>query len=82
MAKNFKKTAIKTEKNKKKFKKRDSFVIARSEATKQSRKRECGTLDCFATLAMTGRIDCHDFLAKFSNDFVLKIAASSAAMTG
>jgi hypothetical protein len=27
-------------------------------------------------------LDCHDFLAKFSNDFVLKIAASSAAMTG
>ena len=28
MAKNFKKTAIKTEKNEKKFKKSDSFVIA------------------------------------------------------
>ena len=56
MAKNFKKTAIKTEK---KFKKSDFSVIARSKATKQSRKRECGTLDCFATLAMTGRIDCH-----------------------
>ena len=53
MAKKFKKTAIKTGKNEKKFKKSDFSVIARSEATKQSRKRECGTLDCFATLAMS-----------------------------
>jgi hypothetical protein len=29
-------------------------VIARSEATKQSRI-QCSTLDCFATLAMTGK---------------------------
>ena len=39
MAKNFKKTAIKTEK---KFKKSDfSVIAARSKATKQSRKRKC-----------------------------------------
>ena len=54
MAKNFKKPAIKTEKNGKKFKKSDFSVIARSEATKQSKERKLGTLDCFATLAMTG----------------------------
>ena len=38
MAKKFKKTAIKTEKNEKKFKKSDFSVIARREATKQSRE--------------------------------------------
>ncbi|MDR1468085.1 MAG: hypothetical protein LBT00_02195 [Spirochaetaceae bacterium] len=29
-------------------------VIARSEATKQSRRGKVSTLDCFTTLAMTG----------------------------
>jgi hypothetical protein len=30
-----------------------SVVIARSEATKQSIRSSCGSMDCFATLAMT-----------------------------
>ena len=35
-------------------------VIARSEATKQSREENVHALDCFATLAMTDKMDCHD----------------------
>ena len=53
-----------------------SSVIARSEATKQSREKKVHALDCFATLAMTDG----DFV--FCNDDVRKIAASSVAMTG
>ena len=45
MAKNFKKTAIKTEKNEKKFKKSDSSVI-RGGKRRSNPERECGTLDC------------------------------------
>ena len=63
MAKNFKKTAIKTEKNEKKLKKSDFSVIVKKKVISPSLRgakrrsnleRERGTLDC------------HDFLAKIS----------------
>ena len=61
MAKNFKKTAIKTGKNEKKFKKSDSSVIARSGVTKQSRKRKCA----YIGLLRYG-MDCHVVRLGFS----------------
>jgi hypothetical protein len=36
---------------------RSDIVIARSEATKQSILSLCGTMDCFASLAMTSGVD-------------------------
>ena len=53
MAKNFKKTAIKTEKNEKKFKKSDSSVIRGGKRRSNPEKENVHALDCFATLAMT-----------------------------
>jgi hypothetical protein len=57
------------------------FVIARSEATKQSILSFCGSMDCFAPLAMTICMGCLK-LNRTSNASVIAMTAATISNDG